>query len=222
MSKAGANISNQADFTYTYNGNVFVCYHRESLPGEVEIGWGGNVETQMDNLSVPETVTHENVDYTVTAVVQGGFRYCQFKTIDLPDTITHIGEESFAYCTRMEKFVLPYGVTEIKASTFIDCRAMVNFFYKDATGNVVVTNDKVTSIGDHAFDSCISLTDFTCSTVLTNFGTCCFQNVDSISHFYFPSKTGTGENINNITVGSYAFADCDSLSWVYFESNLHL
>lgn len=221
MSKASANISNQADFTYTYNGNVFVCYHRESLPGEVEIGWGGNVETQMDNLSVPETVTHENVDYTVTAVVQGGFRYCQFKTIDLPDTITHIEEESFAYCTRMEKFVLPYGVTEIKASTFIDCRAMVNFFYKDATGNVVVTNDKVTSIGDHAFDSCISLTDFTCSTVLTNFGTCCFQNVDSISHFYFPSKTGTGENINNITVGSYAFADCDSLSWVYFESNLH-
>ncbi len=221
MLRAGANISTLSDFNYEdNNGHIFKCYHRESLPGEVEIGWGGDVSEQIDTLNVPETVSDGHTNYTVTAVVQGGFRYCQFRKINLPGTITHIEEEAFAYCTRLEEFVLPYHVTEIKPSTFIDCRAMLHFFYNDSSHNVVVTNSKVTSIGDHAFDSCISLTDFTCSTVLTHFGYSCFQNCEALSRFYFPSKTGTGSNINNITVESYAFADCENLTWVYFESNL--
>ena len=220
MLKAGSNIGNDSDFTYEYNGHNFKCYKIEGSSNEVEIGWADSTDLQIASLTVPGTVSDGTSSYSVTAVVQGGFRYCQFQEIVLPASINSIEEEAFAYCTRMESFVLPYNVTEIKNSTFLDCRALVHFFYTDADGNQVVTNSKVTSIGDHAFDSCVSLTDFTLSTVISSLGVSCFQNCETITRFYFPSKTGTGANINNISVSSYAFADCSSLVWVYFESNL--
>ena len=217
---ASLNIATTPDFTYSYEDHTFRCYKRESHPGEVSIGWGMAANAETDHVNVPQTVTNGSDTYTVTGVVQGGFRYCEFQTITLPNTITEIEEEGFAYCTKMTRFVLPYGVTEIKDSAFLDCRNMVNFFYFDDEGVIVVTNDKVESIGDHAFDSCVSLVDFTASTVLKSVGTCAFQRCEALTRFYFPSKTGTGDGINYIDVGSYAFADCSSLIWVYFESNL--
>lgn len=218
MSK-GSNINYDADFLYTdTSGHTYKCYERESASGEVEIGWGGSTEEAIDELNVPDTVSNGTRNYTVTSVAQGGFRYCKFNKIILPNTVKEIQEEAFAYCVNMTEFILPYGVTEIKNSTFIDCRSMVNFFYYNSSGTISVTNDKVTSVGDHAFDNCIALNDFTCSTKLTYFGKSCFKNCSTLTRFYFPSNTSTA---TEITVESYAFADCSNLEWVYFEENMH-
>lgn len=216
---AGSNVNYDADFLYTdSNGHKYKCYERESADGEVEIAWGGSTDEDIEELNVPSTVSNGVRSFDVTSVAQGGFRYCKFGKINLPDTIVNIEEEAFAYCVNITEFVLPYGVTEIKNSTFIDCRSMVNFFYKNSSGVVSVTNDKVTSVGDHAFNNCVALNDFTCSTKLTYFGKSCFKNCNTLTRFYFPSKT---ETENNITVESYAFADCSNLEWVYFEENMH-
>ena len=220
--RAGINIQDIPDFTYTdANGNEFKCYNPDPGSGQVEIGWGLEPDRTPANLTVPQTVTHGANTYTVTGIVQGGFRYCDFEKITLPSTITLIEEEAFGYCTNMTEFVLPYGVTEIKDSTFIDCRSMIEFFYRDSSYNVVVTNDRVETIGDHAFASCVSLVEFTCSTVLETIEVSAFQNCKGLTRFYFPSKTGTGDSINNISVKKYAFADCSNLVWVYFEANLN-
>lgn len=215
-------INDDSYFTYTdANSNVFKCYSITGEDNKVAIAWGMDPSATPSHLTVPGSVTIGEDTYTVSAVAKAGFRFCDFETVTLPTSIEEIREEAFAYCEYMQRFSLPHLVTEIAPSTFLDCRAMEYFFYSNSTGTAdLLTNGIVTSIGDHAFMSCVSLANFNCPTTVTFFGKSCFQKCITLSNFYFPSKTGSGNNINRITVESYAFADCSNLKWIYFEENL--
>ena len=212
-------------YTVEYEGHKFKCY---LIDGEtsVAIGWlTGDDNPVPSTLNVPETVTIEGTPHTVKAVVKGGFRYCDFDEIILPKTITEIREEAFAYCENLQSFIFPHGMTEIAPSTFLDCRSLTTLFYtgiKDGEQVRVLGNSTITSIGDHAFDSCINLSNFYCQSTVTYFGESCFQNCQSIAAFYFPSDNMHADETRNlITVESYAFSDCPSLEVVYFEENMH-
>ena len=218
------NILENTYYTVTHNNHKFKCY---LIDGEnsVAIGWlTGDDNPVPASLEVPETVTIEGNQYTVKAVVKGGFRYCDFTSITLPKTITEIREEAFAYCENLETFTFPHGMTEIAPSTFLDCRSLTTLFYtgmQDGNQVRVLGNSTITSIGDHAFDSCVSLSNFYCPSSVTYFGESCFQNCTSIASFYFPSDNmQAGNSRNMITVESYAFSDCSLLTSVYFEENM--
>ena len=208
-------------------GHTYKCY-RFKLPGQdgevpnqVAIAWGevpGNTPT---DLIVPGTVTYDDVTYTVKALTKHAFRYCDFETISLPNSIEQIESEAFAYCTKLTTIGIPYLVDKIYPSTFIDCRSLTSVKYLDSTGKVAFGNTSITEIGDHAFDSCVKLREFYCPSSCQTFGESCFKNCRSLVNFYFPSETKTaGVTDNPITVGSYAFADCKSLFFVYFETNM--
>ncbi len=213
-------------FPITINGHVYKCYsledeHGDPTPG-VAIAWGETSATVPNEIVIPSSVTHEGNPYTIRAVAKAGFRYCGFKSITLPQTIEMIGEEAFAYCQKLETFKIPHLVDEIKPSTFLDCRALESVKYSDALDNdVYVGNETITSIGDHAFDSCISLRTFYVPKNVTYFGSSCFQKCSKMVNFFFPSRILLNSAIQNyITVRPYAFADCSSLSMVYFEENM--
>lgn len=209
-------------FTYTNGNNVFNCYNIDGQANKIAVAWGGEPSaTPNDNLTVPETITHQGVSYTVSVIAKAAFRYCDFATITLPNTIEEIHEEAFAYCENMTSFTLPYQVNEIAPSTFLDCRSLISFLYSDSTGAAVVANNAVTRIGDHAFDTCISLVSFECPNTLVYIGQSAFQRCRALTRIFLPSKRVTNSVItNNLTIESYAFADCDNLAWVYFEENL--
>lgn len=213
-------------YTVTDNGHRFKCYLIDGEANSVAIGWlTGDDNPVPNDLTVPETVTIDGGSFTVKAVVKGGFRYCDFNTITLPKTITEIREEAFAYCENLESFTFPHGMTEIAPSTFLDCRNLTTLFYtaiNEGQQVRVLGNSTIKSIGDHAFDSCINLSNFYCPSSVTYFGESCFQNCRSIAAFYFPSDNMLeGENRNLITVESYAFSDCPNLETVYFEENMY-
>ena len=220
-SVSALNINETSAFTYTdANGNSYDCYHIEGEPNKIAISWAKEPEDTPNSLSVPQTITNSGTTYTVSAIEKAGFRYCDFVTITLPNTIEQIGEEAFAYCENLTTFTLPYLVSEIAPSTFLDCRNMLTFLYYDENGSVVVANNSVTSIGDHAFDSCVSLTAFECPNPLTMIGESAFQRCYSLSRIFLPSKKVVDGVTNYITIKAYAFADCENLVWVYFEDNL--
>ena len=212
-------------YTVTDNGHKFKCYLIDGEANSVAIGWlTGDDNPVPDDLTVPETVTIDGGSFTVKAVVKGGFRYCDFNTITLPKTITEIREEAFAYCENLESFTFPHGMTEIAPSTFLDCRNLTTLFYTGINEGQqvrVLGNSTIKSIGDHAFDSCINLSNFYCPSSVTYFGESCFQNCRSIAAFYFPSDNMlAGENRNLITVESYAFSDCPNLETVDIDDRL--
>ena len=215
------NVSEGTYFPYTYEGHVFKCYHFEDGEPGVAIAWGETTENVPSHINVPSSVTHGDDTYDVRAVARHGFRFCGFETIDLPNSIEQIQEEAFAYCTNLKTISIPYLVDKIYPSTFLDCRSLESVHYLNALGQPAFGNNTITEIGDHAFDSCVSLRDFNCPRKVTYFGESSFKNCRELVNFYFPSTIWDGDDITNyVTVRSYAFADCSSLVFVYFETNM--
>ena len=70
----------------------------------------------------------------------------------------------------------------------------------------------VTSIGDHAFSNCNSLTGVSIPMSITKIGSCAFYNCTSLKSIVIPnSVTSIGEN---------AFYDCDGLTYITIPNNV--
>ena len=196
--------------------------------GEDEDDYSASIEFLVDDnnnypagtYNIPQTLTHPTNGhvYTVRAINDGGFRYCNSTEIIIPNTVVSIGKEAFAYCEKITEIVLPYWLTKIESSTFLDCYKMENVLYYTKEGGRTLGNNNITEIGDHAFDSCKSLKNFYCPKNLTMFRQSCFQRCESFTSFYFPSENAA--KTNKITIEPYAFADCPDLKLIYFEENM--
>lgn len=224
-------IDTMPSFQSTVGDNVFYCYKisGEGYENKVAIAWGKDPSATPDEtLEVPDVLYSDNssdtTPYTVAAIANSAFHKCDFKYISLPETIEEIGKGAFAYCENLADIRIPHLVDTIQPSTFVSCRGLKTITYSENVAEegqtpiyaATSTNTVITRIEDHAFDSCISLIQFECPKSLVYIGKSAFQNCNKITRFYLPEKSTYG----NIRIDSYAFADCTSLSWVYFEENL--
>ena len=227
VAQALLTINKTISFTYEYDNHSFKCFTLENDDSGVAIALDEDASsTTAVTLNVPGTVTGvvgegDPKTYTVKAIAEGAFRYTKFTAFNLPLSIEQVGAEAFAYCQNLINFDIPYKVTEIAPSMFLDCTALTKVYYNDNEGHRTYDNENITKIGDHAFDLCVSLQDFYCAKNITHFGQSCFQNCRSLVNFYFPSAIMNGNTITNpVKVEEYAFAYCTSLIFVYFETNV--
>lgn len=180
--------------------------------------------------TIPATVSHDGVTYTVTAIGEYAFANCStIVNVTLPQTIKTISEAAFYNCTSLTTVPLPDALSVIGSSAFYYCTSLY-------TINIPAT---VTEIGDHAF-GLSSLTSFTIPeniTVLTPHVLEATKiseinipaSVTSISDYAFyecselQTITIAGDNI---TFGESAFRDCTSLTginipavsnWTHFQ-----
>lgn len=103
------------------------------------------------DLIIPESVSYEGHNYTVTTIGESAFLYCFYLTnLSIPNTVTTIEASAFAYCQDFTgDLVIPNSVNTIEASAFHTCYGF--------DGTLVLGNG-VTSIGAWAFNSCDGLT----------------------------------------------------------------
>lgn len=204
-------------------------YTGEGITNPIAVAWSAddNANVNITDLVLPEDGKIGNK--TICAIAKGGFMSCSFQTISLPPTIKMIEQEAFAFCQNLTAFTFPYGLKAIAPSAFMDCRSLEAITYADSNGERAFDNDSIESIGNHAFDSCVKLKYFYCPKKVTFFGEGCFQHCSSLAKFYFPSAITETKVVNNqtvteitneIEVESYAFAYCESLKSVYFETNM--
>lgn len=145
------------------------------------------------SIRVPDTVTKSSETYYVLAISKGGFMHSPFESITLPDKLEEIREGAFAYCESLESIALPYQISEIAPSTFLDCRSLETVTYKEMKNNTIVdsdTNERIVRIGDHAFDSCVSLASFSLPDSLLYIGKSSFQKCSELTQLRFPVDTG--------------------------------
>lgn len=97
------------------------------------------VRTSAETLTVEEGITSvgDRAFYSFTAL----------KNIELPDSLTEIGDYSFAFCTSVETVVIPAGVTKVGDGAFETCSAMKSVYLPVATR----------SVGERAFAFCTSM-----------------------------------------------------------------
>ena len=101
----------------------------------------------MGELDIPESVTCENQDYTVTAIGYRAFYNCAFLDgpLTLPNTITSIGDFAFDFCQRLHgNITIPDAVTYIGEHAFSNT----------SLDGYLTLGENVTTIGEAAFGGC--------------------------------------------------------------------
>ena len=74
---------------------------------------------------IPETVSHGDVTYTVTAIDNSAFKDCTSLTkIVIPNSVTDIKESAFEGCTALKNVVLGSGLKFIRTNAFFGCTAL--------------------------------------------------------------------------------------------------
>ena len=124
--------------------------------------------------------------------------------INLPSSLTEIGDYSFALCRRWnDKISIPSGVTKIGRNAFSACGKI--------TGDIVIPKG-VETIEDETFISCKKISSFRFEGQLKSIGSRAFSECASISQIVMP------ESLNSI--GDNAFNSCEVLAMVVLSDNI--
>ena len=108
----------------------------------------------------------------------------------IPDSVTVIGDEAFAWCPSLTSIVIPDSVTSIGDWAFTVCPSLTS----------IVIPDSVTSIEMGAFTFCSSLISIDIPDSVTSIGDMAFESCDSLTDVYY---AGTEEQWNGISIGSF-------------------
>ena len=143
----------------------------------------------------------------VTTIGDEAFAYCDSLTnITIPNSVTTIGDWAFSNCDSLTCITIPSSVTSIGSSAFSDCYSLTNVRFEE--------NIQLTSIGNYAFSNCDSLTGITLPSSVTTIGNGAFAHCDSLNTVIFE------ENSKLTTIGDDAFAYCDSLTGITIPSSV--
>ncbi len=91
-------------------------------------------------------------------------------TIEIPDSVTVIGEAAFRNCRSLVSVRLPAGLKELKMDTFRDCSVLSS----------ITLPSTLETIGDFCFQGCIKLGKLTIPALVNEIGYDAFMECESI------------------------------------------
>lgn len=168
-----------------------------------------------------QTVTIGNA----AVVYDNAFSYCSSLTqVNLPETLTSIGENAFYNCSSLSQIELPSSLTNIAQSVFSSCSALES----------IVIPSSVTSIGSGAFSYCYGIKEINLPSAYGDsfsnlFGYSMPSELKKITFGsttvpsnYFSGWSNVEEIVleNTTEIGSYAFNSCSSLKSITLPSTL--
>ena len=183
----GKNCPDTTTIEYTTNdGNTITSSKLPIISNIYENGVGTLVVigkiSQIPNYAFEncDSLTSVNIPDSVTTIGESAFQYCTSLTsVNIPDSVTSIGNYAFDCCTSLTSVNIPDSVTTIGESAFQNCTSLTS----------VNIPDSVTTIGEWAFCECTSLTSVTIPDSVTKIGDHAFQNCDSLTSVYCKATT---------------------------------
>ncbi len=157
----------------------------------------------LDQNNLYQEITKIEIPNTITAIGDYQFRsFSKITEIIIPNSVTSIGRSTFEYCTSLTRIVIPSSVTSIRSGAFYGCTNLTN----------VEIQNGVTSIGGWAFYYCRSLTSIVIPSSVTSIENHTFFGCNSLTSIVIP---------NSLTsIGKYAFYECRSLTSIIIPSSV--
>lgn len=228
-----------ATSTWAYDGSVVVpsgqtiYYNFNNTTSTITITVPGYTQYWEDYpqptgaLVIPDSITHNGINYPVTTIGHAAFRYCSGLTsVSLPSTVTLIGSDAFSNCTGLTTINIPDSVTSIEDYAFEYCSNLQSIVIPDAVTHIGIEafqscssmisatiGNGVTSIGNYTFHGCTSLTNLTLGNSIITIGFRAFSNCSSLTSVTIP------DNVD--TLGSSAFIHCTALTSVSLGNGIH-
>ena len=117
--------------------------------------------TLSGEIVIPETVTYNGKNYSVTSIGDDAFFSCRGLTsVTIPNSVTSIGNDAFFHCSGLTSVTIPNSMTCIGDYAFSGCSGLTS----------VTIPNSVTSIGIGAFSGCSGLTSVTIPNSMTYIG----------------------------------------------------
>ena len=146
--------------------------------------------TYSGSISVPETVTNNGTEYSVTTIGESAFKGSAVTSVSMPESITSIGRYAFSGCQNLESVTLPETLTTLGSDAFSGCQNLES----------VALPESLTTLGGSAFKSCSSLKAVKIPSKVTAIPDDCFYDCSSLESVTIPEGVAT--------IGSGAFQSC--------------
>lgn len=186
------------NYTYTDN-NYWIKFKNNVYQGRVDWGDGSLSQvngqtanlshTYTDNVNIHEIIienvialgkyfcTDENVisiyvPKNVTDIKDSCFEGCGMSSIELPNTITELSDDTFTDCENLESINIPNSVTSISGA-FKNCTSLTT----------IVIPSSVTELVWSAFAGCTGLTSVTIPASVVDFYGYVFNDCDLITEY---------------------------------------
>lgn len=162
--------------------------------------------SRLSSLNISDVTIEEIPNVWVNGVYAypaNGLPYNSFNSnnlltsINLPNSLTSIGNYAFAYCYSLKSITIPNSVISIGDNAFCLCNKL--------SGSLIIPNS-VISIGNNAFDQCTGLNgSLTIGESVTTIGNDAFSSCSNL--------TGSLTIPNSVTsIGNYAFGNCNGFT----------
>ncbi len=190
-----------------------------SLSEDILKQWGFQDKNSIpDVLNIPSTYRSPfGTMYRIIKIESEVFKDCtNLKAVNIPDTVTEIGESAFENCRVLEKINIPDSVTKIGSRAFANCKSLIDVNIPSSVSEIgnsvfggcsslvsVKIPNRVTKISEGLFGNCKSLTSVTVPNGVIEIGDKAFAGCVTLPNILIP-KTVT-------KIGSRAFANCKIL-----------
>ena len=166
-------------------------------------------EKDVEELTIPKTISFEGTDYNVTKVVRGLQNNSTLKRVDIQAEITTLDNSIFSNDTELTSVTLPDSLKIIETAAFENCASLTridlpeglevikNSVFAGTAIEEITLPSTLTQLQDKAFENVTTLKTVDFNDAATTIGKACFQGCNALE---------TVSNTENVTeLGDYAF-----------------